>query len=100
MARDNKKNAAYDSGIRGKERAPQTAASSPSSRSKELRLPDGATRIEITPADNGFIVNCSYPPKDGKEWSWAPPKPKVFTSAADVAEFIESALKVDDEDKS
>lgn len=98
MARDSKKNAAYDSGIRGKERAPSPRAIS-SKKSEELRLPDGATRIEITPAENGFIVNCSYPPKQGKnDWGWSPPKPKVFTSAGDVAEFIETALKVEDND--
>lgn len=96
MARDGKKNAAYDSGLRGKERAPATRATS-SKKSEELRLPDGATRIEITPAENGFIVNCSYPPKE-KDWGWSSPKPKVFTSAEDVAAFIGEALKVKDED--
>ena len=98
MARDAKKNAAYDSGIRGSERAPKQTASAPKAKDKEDTLPNGATRIEILPADNGFILNCSWPPKGGKkDWgSWSPPKPKVFTSAEDVAEFIGSALKVKD----
>lgn len=95
MARDSKKNAAYDSGIRGSERAPKVTGSS--SRTKPDTLPNGATRIEILPADNGFILNCTYPPKEGKnDWGWSPSKPKVFTSAEDVAEYITSALKADD----
>jgi hypothetical protein len=96
MARDSKKNAAYDSGIRGGERAKNTA-SAPRNKDKEDTLPNGATRIEILPADNGFILNCTWPPKgDKKDWGWSPAKPKVFTSAEDVAEFIGSALKVKD----
>lgn len=97
MARDSKKNAAYDSGIRGAERAPKATNPSARDKDKEDTLPNGATRIEILPADNGFILNCTWPPKGGKkDWGWSPPKPKVFTTAEDVAEFIGSALKVKD----
>jgi hypothetical protein len=92
MARDSKKNAAYDSGIRGAERA-KTSTAAPKNKDKEDTLPNGASRMEILPADNGFIINCSYP-QNPKDYMYKPPKPKVFTSAEDVAEFIGSALKV------
>jgi len=99
MARDSKKNAAYDSGIRGSERAPKATADAPRRKNKEDTLPNGATRMEILPADNGFIINCTWPRKDEKDYFYSPPKPKVFTSAEDVAEFIGSALKVKDEEE-
>ncbi len=104
MARDNKKNSAYDSGIRGKERAPaQFKAKTSASDSKALLLPNGALRMEILPAENGLIVNCSYPEKrDGKvvDYGWSPAKPKVFTTAKDLAEYVETALKVEDKEES
>lgn len=99
MARDSKKNSAYDSGIRGAER-PKTTNAKANDKTSEDTLPNGATRMEVLPADNGFIVNCSYPPPKPKNayMSWTPPKPKVFTSAEAVAEFIGDALKVKEKD--
>lgn len=98
MARDSKKNSAYDSGLRGRERPKAVKTSNATDKTSEDTLPNGATRMEILPADNGFIINCSWPPpKDKKDYiAWSPPKPKVFTSPEDVAEFIGDALKVKD----
>jgi hypothetical protein len=100
MARDSQKNSAYDSGIRGSERPKAVKTSGANDKTAEDNLPNGATRMEILPADNGFIINCSWPPpKDKKDYMvWSPPKPKVFTSAEDVAEFIGAALKVKEKD--
>lgn len=89
MARDSKKNAAYDSGIRGKER--------PGVDRKEPTLKSGATEVSVRRADNGYIVSCSYPPKKGKEYNWTPPTQSVFETATEVATFIESKLGVKDD---
>lgn len=91
MARDTKKNAAYDSGIRGTEKPKKASDGEPA-------LKSGATELSIRRAENGYIVNCSYPPKK-KDYGWTPPTPHVFATAADVAEFIESELGAKSEKK-
>jgi hypothetical protein len=90
MARDSKKNAAYDSGLRGGEKAPADR--------KEPLLKSGATEVSVRRADNGYIVSCSYPPKKGKDYFYTPPSQHVFATASDVATFIESKLGVKDKD--
>jgi len=89
MARDSKKNAAYDSGMRGGEKR-GGSSSSP-------KLAGGARSITIRPVDNGFTVDCSYPPKKNKPYDWEP-ETHVFQDAHQVAEFIEGRLGVDDGD--
>lgn len=88
MARDTKANAAYDSGLRGSEK-PRKASDG------EPVLKSGATELSVRRAENGYIVNCSYPPKKGKGGDyigWQPPTPHVFATAAEVATFIEAEL--------
>lgn len=95
MVRDTKKNSAYESGLRGKEK-PRTGAPS-----QEPTLADGATSVRVSRADNGYIVECSYPGKKRKGQSWpdyTPPTQHVFSTAADVAAFIEETLGVEDAD--
>lgn len=95
MARDTKKNSAYDSGLRGGESPREYKRG----KGKELTLPNGATNLMIRPAVNGFILECSYPPEKGDKFmSWTPPEPKVFTTASALAGFIEEELGVKDED--
>lgn len=91
MARDSKKNAAYDSGMRGSQK--------PAKGQEAPKLADGAERVSVRRASNGFIASCSYPPKNGKEYMWQPDVDHVFSTAAEVAEFIEQTLGVKDKEK-
>jgi hypothetical protein len=79
-----KETAAYDSGMRGKER-------------KKPKLEGGAESISIRTAENGYIVDCSYPPKKNAPWDWRP-ETHIFKTAAEIAEFIEERLGVSEED--
>jgi hypothetical protein len=95
MARDTKANAAYDSGLRGSEKPRKAATGEP-------ELKSGATELSIRRAENGYIVNCTYPPKKekGRDYmGWQPPTPHVFATAAEVATFIESELGTKSEKK-
>jgi len=87
MARDNKKNGAYESGLRGKEKPRGSGGTEPT-------MSHGTTSVSVRRADNGYIVSCEYPPKKGKEFYWTPPSQHVFATAADVAKFIEEVLGV------
>lgn len=89
MAKDTKKNSAYDSGLRGKEKP---------GRRTEPTLAEGATEVSVRRADNGYIVSCSYPPKKGKDYFYSPPVQHVFQSASEVATFIEEELGAKDKD--
>lgn len=75
---------AYASGMRGTE--------------KPSTLKNGAESIRIEPAVNGYIVNVYWPPKKGKGWDYTPPKPAVFATANEVAEYVEKCLGVKDEE--
>lgn len=90
MARDSKKNAAYESGMRGATKASSSAKPKP--------LANGAESVSVRRAENGYIVSCSYPPKSGKNYIYVEPKQYAFSSAAEVAEFIEKELGVKDKE--
>lgn len=92
MAKDSKKSAAFDSGMRGAER--------PTAKTEAPKLASGAECVTVRRAQNGFIASCSFPPKKDKYgMGWTPPVDSVFATAAEVAEFIEKMLGVKDKEK-
>ncbi|HLW79299.1 MAG TPA: hypothetical protein VKU44_06835 [Terriglobia bacterium] len=85
MARDSKQDAAYASGMRGSEKKGEQRG----------KPKEEAERITIRPAENGYQVECSYPPKDSKApYSYQEPKAHVFKTAEEVADFVRERLGV------
>lgn len=75
------KGIAYASGMRGSEK-PKTA---------------GLESITIRPVENGWTVDC-YRRSKKKNDPWQPPKTMVFETAEAACEYVESEMKVKDED--